>query len=137
MFTAIEVTQNEAERWEWVIISMENSLMRGKLGVSAISFRERADAELDGQQHLEAEIGEDGRPIRTKAQLQNLIRLAADECPSCVDTVFGGIYWHEPDAMGCNWSVSTIRGDDWSDCFDCLQPAATSLRETYNIAYEG
>jgi hypothetical protein len=137
MFTALEMFENEAGRWEWVIISMEDSAMRGKLGVSAISFKDKADAEIDGKQHLEAEIGADGRPMRSKEDLRHMIKLIASDCADCDDSYFGGIYWHERDELGCNWSVSTISGGDWSGCLDCVQPAATRLRQTYNIADEG
>ncbi len=45
---------------------------------------------------------------------------------------FGGIYWHEPDERGCNWSVSTISGRNWSDSLGRLTPFAEQLRTRYN-----
>ena len=136
MRTAIELVETDGGRWDWAIVAINEDFTPGKLAVSAISFASRADAQIDAQEHLVADVGPDGRAIRTKDQLRNLIRLAADECQDCEDTFFGDIYWHAHDEMGCNWSVSTASGRDWSSCIDCLQPAATSLRQIYNIADE-
>ncbi|SDF80502.1 MULTISPECIES: hypothetical protein [unclassified Duganella] len=136
MDIAIQTVENEKGRWNWVITCRDASFSLVKSDSSLISFKDRADAEVDARQHLEAQIGADGRPIRTKDQLQNLIHQAADQCADCADAVFGGVYWHARDEMGCNWSISTVRGGDWGACMECVNPAAIRLRQVYNIADE-
>lgn len=39
-------------------------------------------------------------------QKVNSIREISDDHAS---VMVGAVYWHEPDADGCNWNVSTIR----------------------------
>lgn len=137
MRTTEEFVQGENGRWEWVIFAVQDDLTRGKLAISVISFPSRLDAQTDLQQHVTAPLDESGRGIRSKEEIRELIRLAATACDDCNDAYFGGVYWHERDASGCNWSISTINGQDWAGCMDCMRPAATRLRETYNIADEG
>jgi hypothetical protein len=74
------------------------------------------------------------RMILMAEELQQLIRDEAAKFPGeCKDCYFGGVYWHEPDETGCNWSISTIRGPDWSGCLGRLHGFAMRLRERYNI----
>ena len=53
------------------------------------------------------------REIKSAEEIRALVQEAADECPECAESHFGGVYWHEPDETGCNWSISTIRGTAW------------------------
>ncbi|SCB10092.1 hypothetical protein GA0116996_101613 [Cupriavidus alkaliphilus] len=73
------------------------------------------------------------REIKTADEIRALVQEAADRCEDCADAHFGGVYWHEPDETGCNWSISTMRGTSWKPCFDCVQPAAVELRAKYNL----
>jgi hypothetical protein len=73
------------------------------------------------------------RVVVKPEELQEKIREEAAKYSECGDAYFGGVYWHEPDETGCNWSFSTIRGRDWSGCLDRLGPFAARLRAHYNI----
>jgi hypothetical protein len=48
------------------------------------------------------------------------------------DVYFGGIYWHEPDETGCNWSISNVAGSNWSESLGRLSPFAEQLRTRYD-----
>ncbi len=74
------------------------------------------------------------RVVVAPEELQEKIRAEAAKYPDeCGDAYFGGVYWHEPDENGCNWSISTMRGRDWSGCLGRLAPFATRLRANFNI----
>jgi hypothetical protein len=73
------------------------------------------------------------REIKTKSELQDMIREAAELCEDCQDCEFGEIFAQEPDESGCNWNVSAARGEGRLACMTCLQPAATELRKEYNL----
>jgi hypothetical protein len=73
------------------------------------------------------------RTVVKPEELQEKIRDEAAKYAECGDAYFGGVYWHEPDETGCNWSISAIRGGDWSGCLDRLGRFAAQLRATYNL----
>jgi hypothetical protein len=73
------------------------------------------------------------REIKTKSELQDMIREAAELCEDCQGCEFGEIYSHDPDATGCNWNVSPARGEGRHACMTCLLPAANELRKEYNL----
>ena len=74
------------------------------------------------------------RVVVKSEDLLELIRAEAAKYPDeCNDAYFGGVYWHEPDEIGCNWSISMIRGRDWSGCLERLHQFAIGLRGLYNI----
>jgi len=73
------------------------------------------------------------RMVVKPEELQEKIRDEAAKYSECGDAYFGGVYWHEPDETGCNWSISSIRGRDWSGCLDRLGPFAARLRSRYNV----
>ncbi|WP_256081053.1 hypothetical protein [Massilia sp. YIM B04103] len=133
----IRLIQRDDGRWEWILVPANNNSLAQGIVVSAITFKSRADAKIDAEQHVAAVVGKDGRTVRSEEELRHLIQLVASECFECQDTFFGDIYWHERDEMGCNWSMSTVSGQDWSACLDYLQPVAIRLRQTYNIPDKG
>jgi hypothetical protein len=73
------------------------------------------------------------RTVARPEELQEKIRDEAAKYTECADAYFGGVYWHEPDETGCNWSVSTIRGRDWSGCLDRLRNFVARLRANYKL----
>lgn len=129
--------QTTTKRWLWVIHAPHEGISGGRIDTSRISFSDKDDAEIDLQQHLAAAPDESGRLVRSKGELQELVRHATTCCADCRDTYVGGVVWHEADADGCNWNVSTANGDDVPACMECLRPFAVHLRQTYNIPDEG
>jgi hypothetical protein len=73
------------------------------------------------------------REIRTKEYLQERISEEASKHAECAGVQFGGVYWHEAEESGCNWSVSIVSGPEWSDCFIAVEQFIFGLREQYNI----
>ncbi|MEZ0231862.1 MAG: hypothetical protein ACAH12_03410 [Methylophilaceae bacterium] len=73
------------------------------------------------------------KAIKSKEELQDIIRNDANRREHCKDVYFGGIYWHELDEMGCNWSISTMSGSDTTACFNDMLSFAVALRSQYNI----
>lgn len=73
------------------------------------------------------------RIIKSPEEIRALVQEIADKCEACSECYFGGVYWHEPDDSGCNWSISMIQGPTWRECFRCVQEDAIGLRAKYNI----
>lgn len=73
------------------------------------------------------------REIKTKAELQEMVREAAELCEDCVGCEVGEIVAQAPDAAGCNWDVLPVQGEGRLACTTCLQPAATELRKEFNL----
>lgn len=73
------------------------------------------------------------RSIKTPDELREFLLTETAKHMDCKDSYFGGIYWHEPDETGCNWQVSTGKGNDWSKCIERILPFVQRLREDYNI----
>ncbi len=73
------------------------------------------------------------REIKTRAELQEMIREAAELCEDCQECEFGEIVPQSADTTGCNWSVSAARGEGRLACMTCLQPAISELRKEYNL----
>lgn len=132
-----DVIKQEDGRWIWTVMSVNDDAGSGAVGQSILSFSTNEEARLDLDAHFAAPLTGNGRRIRSKEDIQALIRVAASMCKDCTDSYFGGVYWHEPDNTGCNWSVSCISGADWRGCMDCIHAAAVDLREQYNIKDEG
>lgn len=124
--------------WYWAAMLPPTS-DKGSIGTSItspIGFSTKHGATVERAAHFAAPIDATGRRIRTKDELRELIKEAASRCTDCSDAHFGGVYWHERDDSGCNWTVSTMKGSDWAGCLACVQPHAFILRESYSIADE-
>lgn len=76
------------------------------------------------------------RLIMAKEDVHERIKFETARCQACRDSYFGGVYWHEPDEDGCNWSISTITGGDWSGCLDAMRSYITKMRQEINIPDE-
>jgi len=130
-----DALQGDDGRWRWV--GAEKNPKGFRLDAGIVSFESKAEALDDLAAHQVASLDATGRLVLPKEHIQRLIRAAAQPCEACEATYFGRVYWHERDEMGCNWSVSTIQGSNWSACFDALQPTAIQLRQAYSIPDEG
>ena len=130
----LAVTQDEHGRWRWVAGHLGPA--SGRIAQGVVTFETKGEAEADFAIQANAPMDKAGRRVLEKEYLQRLIRAAAARCEECEDAYFGGVYWHQRDAAGCNWRVSTIGGADWKGCFDCIQPVAIQLRATFAIADE-
>ncbi|HEY9280731.1 MAG TPA: hypothetical protein VIP51_11720 [Eoetvoesiella sp.] len=73
------------------------------------------------------------RSVTSREFLQKAIAEEVLEHAECAGVQFGGIYWHEVDETGCNWSVSIISGPEWTDCFIAMEKFIFTLRAQYNI----
>ncbi|WP_061941920.1 hypothetical protein [Collimonas pratensis] len=102
------VEQNADGRWQWFVIGANEDFASGSFGGSLISFATKEAAETDFHQHATGERDTYGRVIRPKAEIQNLVRTAAEATPECADHEFGEVYWHERDASGCNWDIRVL-----------------------------
>ncbi|SDC48653.1 hypothetical protein SAMN05216345_102480 [Cupriavidus sp. YR651] len=76
------------------------------------------------------------RQIKNKAELRAMIRAAQEKLPACTGTCFGDVCWHQPDADGCNWSLSRMEGENSAACVDAIQPLVISLQQQFNIPEE-
>jgi hypothetical protein len=47
------------------------------------------------------------RQIKNKAELRAMLRSEQEKFAECDGACFGDVCWHDPDAVGCNWSLST------------------------------
>lgn len=74
------------------------------------------------------------RKIRSKEYLQEKIKEVALTHAECAGVQFGGVYRHEADETGCNWSVSIVSGPEWTDCFVAMEQFLFALRAEYNIS---
>lgn len=79
------------------------------------------------------QVDRTGRIVATPEKLHELLRAAASLCPECSDNYFGRVFWHKRDSEGCNWSVSTMTGNDPKGCFDRVLPTAIALRMAYSL----
>jgi hypothetical protein len=130
-----EVIENSPGLWRWVI-RRPDRVAPGLIN-AFVCFETKAEAADDFAIHAAGHIDETGRWVLPKAHVQNLVRAIAAPCAECADIHFGGVYWHEPDDDGCNWSVSTLRGlGAYAECMACVQPAAIQLRRRYAIPGE-
>ena len=73
------------------------------------------------------------RLIRSREELEATIKEEALGHAVCAGVEFGGVYWHEVDETGCNWSISIVSGPEWTDCFVAMEDFIFTLRQTYNI----
>lgn len=121
--------------WRWVAGELTGK--GGYFSAGIVAFGTEEEAASDMRIQSAAELDETGRRILPKEHLQSMIRALAAGCDDCEYTYFGGVYWHERDSSGCNWSVSTMSGDDPHGCFDCVRPGAAQLRASFSIAGEG
>lgn len=76
------------------------------------------------------------RTIKNKAEVRAMVRAAQDRIAVCSGTCFGDVQWHQADADGCNWSISTLEGDACTECLKALMPFIDDLRQRYNILDE-
>ena len=132
-----DVQQESDGRWRWAVAEMGEHGDRWWLATGLVSFESKTEAQEDFDLHQKAVRNNLNRLVLSKDHVQRLVRALAQTCPSCDNTYFGGVYWHEPDEMGCNWSVSTMNGPDFQGCFDEIQAGAISLRQAYSIPDEG
>lgn len=77
------------------------------------------------------------REIASREQLQAKINQEAALHAPCAGVQFGGVYWHETDDLGCNWSISIVSGPEWTDCFVAMEGFIFNLRAQYNIPETG
>lgn len=132
------VFEDHAGLWHWAAM-LPPGTEKGSIGTSIsspIGFSSKHVATVERAAHFAAPVDATGRRVRTKDEIRELVKEAASQCPACSDGYFGGVYWHERDESGCKWSVSTIKGSDWSECLSCLKPSASILRASYSIAHE-
>lgn len=128
-----QTIEHYAGRWTWEIAEMDDAISLSRKYWSPVSFESDEDANRDMSEHLAATLDETGRRIRTKDQIQELIRMAAQACPDCDGVYFGGVYRHARDRDGCNWGISTMAGIDWATCYACVNEAAIEIRRAYSV----
>lgn len=68
-------------------------------------------------------------------ELNQIIRAEMRKHEECATVSLKSIYWHEPDATGCNWDANMWEGDvsDALDCKEHIIAAVKDLRSRYNI----
>ncbi|WER49636.1 hypothetical protein CupriaWKF_21105 [Cupriavidus sp. WKF15] len=77
------------------------------------------------------------RQVKNKAELRAMLRAEQAKFSECEGACFGDVFWHAADASGCNWSLSTMEGDNSAACLEAIRPFASQLREMYNVPDEG
>ena len=121
-------------RWRWAMHEPRPNGFWLDFGI--VTFETKAEALEDMEMQLAAERDETGRLILPKQHIHRLIRALAQPCPDCEATYFGGVFWHERDEGGCNWSVSTMSWSKWPACLEHIRDAALQLRAHYSIPDE-
>ena len=130
------VEQDNDGRWFWGLVTSDSQFTSNAVNISAVTFACATDAECDFQEHVEAPIDISGRLVRSKVAIRNLVRAAAYAYPEWQNSYFGAVHWQPEDGTGCNWSISTYYGSDWSVCLQNIRPALQRLKDTYNIPVE-
>lgn len=130
-----EITESSPGLWRWVVL--HHNLMPRGLPSAFVCFDSKSNAAEDFAIHVDGSLDETGRWVLPKEHLRNMVHAITAPCEECKDHHFGGVYWHERDPEGCNWSVSMLRGPGGHEaCMACVQPAAIQLRLRYAIADE-
>lgn len=68
-------------------------------------------------------------------EMNHLIREEMRKHEECARVSLKSVYWHEPDATGCNWDANMGEGDvaDALACKGSILDAIKELRARYNI----
>jgi hypothetical protein len=72
-------------------------------------------------------------------ELNQMIRAEMRKHEECTGVSLKSIYWHEPDAAGCNWDANMGEGDVAAAlaCKRGILDAVRDLRSRYNIPEPG
>lgn len=77
------------------------------------------------------------RTLASAEDLRELLRVEAVKYAACDGVVISRIELQEPDATGCNWRVSGVRGSGDSaataKCVQALTVAIEDLQALYNL----
>ncbi len=79
------------------------------------------------------------RIVMSIEEINHLIREEMRKREQCGKVSLKTIYWHEPDATGCNWDASMFEGEpaDALECRKQIIDAVRDLRARYNIPNPG
>ena len=131
-----EITESSPGLWRWVIARPDR--VPAGLVNAFVCFETKAEVAQDFAIHASGHLDQSGRWVLPRAHLKLLVQAITVPCEACKDHYFGDVCWHERDADGCNWGVSTIRGPgNHDECMACLEPAAIQLRRRYSVPEEG
>lgn len=53
--------------------------------------------------------------------------------PECTSCLVGPVIRCVPDAAGCNWKMSVIKGANCLECLEALKPSLDALRLQYRL----
>ncbi|TCF96469.1 hypothetical protein BZM26_37450 [Paraburkholderia strydomiana] len=102
------------------------------LGFSPIGFSTEDAAKADWEIYLKSPSNGNGRTLRTREQIETLLRVAAEACPECNGVSAPAPQWQKEDASGCNWYVH-IDSDVPDNCSKGLENAIMALKAAYNL----
>jgi len=75
------------------------------------------------------------KEIVTEQQLKDMIQNRISSCDEldgdCRGVIVTGIYWHEPDETGSNWSVSSLRNA--RGCEAVVSTILSEFKQRYNL----
>ncbi|HJV85958.1 MAG TPA: hypothetical protein VJ698_10820 [Noviherbaspirillum sp.] len=79
------------------------------------------------------------RIVMSIEEINHLIREEMRKHEKCARVSLKTIYWHEPDASGCNWDANMFEGDatDPLECRKQIIDTVRDLRARYNIPNPG
>jgi hypothetical protein len=77
--------------------------------------------------------------MRSIEEINHMIREEMRKHEDCARVSLRSIYWHEPDATGCNWDANMWESDVEAAlaCRNCIVDAISQLRAQYNIPEGG
>ncbi|MEZ2311075.1 hypothetical protein AB6809_30960 [Paraburkholderia sp. RCC_158] len=104
----------------------------GGVGFSPISFSTEDAAKADWDIYLRSPGDGKGRTLRTREQIETLLRVAAETSPECNGASLPSPQWQKEDASGCNWYVDMDTGDPVK-CLKYLESAIIGLQAAYNL----
>jgi hypothetical protein len=78
------------------------------------------------------------RELRSIEEMNHMIREEMRKHEDCAGVSLRTVYWHAPDATGCNWDANMWDGDVDAAlaCKGCIVDAVADLRARYNIPNE-
>jgi len=133
-----KVVQMNDGRWQWADFR-PNVNGSAVFATGFVSFATESEAQAELNAHAAAPLDDRNHWVRTKDDLNRLIRAACESHDACENVEFGEVYWHSPDEMGCNWSVNWARGDagEVRACRNATYTTMVNLRTFFNIEDEG